>query len=483
MNRLELLSAYEIGQLVNSKKIKPTEVVAYFKRRILSLNSDINAFTDLHFLEAEKEAQKLEIRIKNGEFVGPFAGVPFALKNFLSSKKGWKHNFGGLKSLSVIDEVDSEFCKAMEKAGGIAIGKTNAPVFGFRGTTDNRLNGPTRNPFDLRYNAGGSSGGSAAAVVMGLVPIAEGGDAGGSIRIPASWCNLYGFKASVGTIPSVNRPDAYSCTHPFCFNGGLTKSVTDAAILLNYMAKYDPRDPYSVPRNEIDYVKEMKKPIKGYKIAFTYDFDIFQVEDEVKEIVFNAAKKLEKLGAKVDLVHFNMKRCQNELAEIWCESISIDTAIELPYLVRDGLDLKELPEEFIRHNENVSRWGLKELENFNFVRSELYDAFQDVFDNYDIIISPTTACLPVLNVENGNTVGPQRINDKEIEPLIGFAETFLVNFTGHPAASIPAGFSKSGLPVGMQIIGKRYKDEDVLRVSYNYEKTNPWMDEFSRILD
>ena len=186
MKQLEYLSAAEIGREVNAGHISPTEVVRYFEQRIAGGNDDLNAFVYTKFEEAEAAAKQLEDHIAKGEEVGPFAGVPFALKDFLPSKKGWTHSHGGVKSLIREDPVDSEFTKAMEAAGGIALGKTNAPAYGFRGTTDNKLYGPTRNPFDLRYNAGGSSGGSAAAVAGGLVPIAEGGDAGGSIRIPAA---------------------------------------------------------------------------------------------------------------------------------------------------------------------------------------------------------------------------------------------------------------------------------------------------------
>ncbi len=164
MKQLEYLSAAEIGREVNAGHISPTEVVRYFEQRIADGNGDLNAFVYTKFEEAEAAARQLEERLARGEDVGPFAGVPFALKDFLPSKKGWTHSHGGVKALIREDPVDSEFTKAMEAAGGIAIGKTNAPAFGFRGTTDNHLYGPTCNPFDHRYNAGGSSGGSAAAV-------------------------------------------------------------------------------------------------------------------------------------------------------------------------------------------------------------------------------------------------------------------------------------------------------------------------------
>lgn len=204
----------------------------------------------------------------------------------------------------------------MERAGGIAVGKCNAPAYGFRGTTDNKLYGPTSTPFNVEYNAGGSSGGSAAAVADGLVPIAEGGDAGGSIRIPASCCNLVGFKAGIGTILERVRPDAYSITHPYCHGGGECKTVEDAAILLNYMAAYDPKDPNSYERQSpIDYVKEIAKPIPNLRVAFTYDFDLFEVESEVKECVRDTAEKFKQYGAIIEEVHFNFKHTAKELSE------------------------------------------------------------------------------------------------------------------------------------------------------------------------
>lgn len=476
---LESYSAAEIGRAVNSGKISPTEVIKFFEQRIEKRNKSLNAFVYTKFEYAEKSAKIIEQRLFEGEKVGPFAGVPFALKDFLPSKKGWLNSHGGVKSLIIEDAFDSEFCKAMELAGGIAIGKTNAPAFGFRGTCDNFLYGPTSTPFNPKFNSGGSSGGSAAAVADGMVPIAEGSDGGGSIRIPSAWCNLFGFKASVGTIPSVCRPDAWTATHPYCFNGGLTKTVEDSAILLNYMAHYNPRDPLSLNYNSKDYTKLMQKSIKGLKIAFTTNFNVFPIEPEVANIVEKSAIKLTDTGAVVEPVHFNIKRSSNELAELWCRSICVDTAIELELQRKRGFDLinnhkDELPEEFIYWNKQVSKSSLMDYYNFNVVRTELLDALQDVFDKYDLIISPTTTCLPVPNAKNGNTLGPETVCGQKIEQLIGFCETFFANFTGNPAASVPAGLSSNGLPVGMQIIGQKYKDEDVFAVAKAFEEIQPW---------
>jgi len=371
------------------------------------------------------------------------------------------------------------FYIAAAEAGAIAVGKTNAPAFAFRGTCDNKMYGPTSNPFDTRYNSGGSSGGSAAAVADGMLPISEGSDGGGSIRIPSAWCGCFGFKASVGTIPSICRPDGWTATHPYCFNGAITRTVEDSALMLNYMARYNPRDPLSLDHGKKDFTELMRKPVRDWKIAFTEDFDVFTVDPEVAKIVREAAWKMELAGAKVEDVHFHFLHDQMAFSELWCRSISIDTAIDMELWKKEGLDLvrdhrDEIPEEFIYWNEVALRSSVMDYRYFNELRTEILDAQQDIFDQYDLIISPVTICPPVLNTTDGNTKGPTELNGRKIEPLIGFCETFFENFTGNPAASVPAGLTASGLPVGMQIVGKKFRDEDVLAAARTFEEICPW---------
>ena len=476
---LEKLSGVELGKEVQSGRITPTEVIRYFQERIEKRNPSLNAFTYTKFDDAFSDAKALEEKLSRHEEVGPLAGVPVGLKDFLPSKKGWTNSHGGVKSLIREDPEDSMFYIAAREAGAIAVGKTNAPAFAMRGTCDNYLYGPTRNPFDTKFNSGGSSGGSAAAVADGMLPIAEGSDGGGSIRIPSAWCGCFGFKASVGTIPSICRPDGWTATHPYCFNGAITRTVLDSAVMLNYMARYNPRDPLSLDHGKRDFTELMKKPIRNWKIAFTTDFDIFTVDPEVASIVKEAARKLEAAGASIEPVHFSFRHTQNEFAELWCRSISIDTAIDMELWKREGLDLvkdhrEELPEEFIYWNELALRSTVMDYRYFNELRTEMLDAMQDIFDTYDIILSPVTICPPVRNAEDGNTRGPLEMNGRKIEPLIGFCETFFSNFTGNPAASVPAGLTKTGLPVGMQIIGKKFRDEDVLAVAKTFEDIAPW---------
>lgn len=475
---LEKLSCTKIGELVKTKQLSPVEVLLYFADRINSRNRAVNAFVYTKLEDALKEAKRKEQLIMQGcSNMGPFVGVPFALKDFLPSKEGWTHSYGGVKSLIQPDKYSSVFCDVMESIGGIAVGKTNAPSFGFRGTCDNKLYGPTRNPFNLEYNSGGSSGGSAAAVADGMIPIAEGGDAGGSIRVPAAWCNCFGFKPSAGAIPSVCRPDGWSATHPFCCNGGITKTVEDAAVLFAHMSGYCARDPYSVRIENHCYTPDtireryFKQMPTDLVIKVTEDFGCFDTDPEIRARIREISRKLSTV-LWVDAFDFKYNYSLDAMADAWCQGISIDTAIELELWRRDGLDMikdhrDELPEEFIYWNEQAANSDIMWMYHFNKIRTSVLDSFCDAFRSCDIILAPVTACNPVKNTSDNNTAGPNG-------DLIKFAATFPINFIGLPAASVPIGYSNSGLPIGMQIIGRRYHDWDVLRVAKAIETIMPW---------
>lgn len=479
--KLHKLSGLELGHLVQTKQISAKECIEYFLRRITDLDSSTNAFTYIKPEDAIQDAEELDKRIAEGQYVGEFAGVPVALKDFLPSKKGWTNSHGGVKALICEDNADSMFYKAASTMGAIAVGKTNAPAFGFSGACQNELYGQTCNPFDTTRTSGGSSGGSAAAVAAGLVTLAEGGDAGGSIRIPAGWCNLFGFKSSLGTVPSYCRPDGWTATHPYCFNGALTRTVADSAAILNHMAQYNPRDPISLPINaNKDFLKLMNKPIKGMRIGFTYDFDLYPcVDPEVKHLVHKAVERFTDAGVEVEEVHFRFRHTLSEIMKCWATSISVDTALDLAFWKRDGLDLvkdhrDQLPEEFIKFNERAARVDIFDMRKFNEIRTDILDNFENVFEKFDFIVSPTAICPPMLNEYQGHCY---RVGDTYLDPettFIAFGETPLVNFVGYPAASIPAGLTSSNLPIGMQIIGKQYHDEDVFAASRTFEQIQPW---------
>lgn len=478
---LHRYSAKQLGDLVNSKELSVKDVLHYFENRIEERNHTTNAIVYQNWKDAYAEGEVLQSKIDSGEYVGPFAGVPIALKDFLPSKKGWPNTHGGVKSLTSIDCYDSEFYKACKKLGAIAIGKTNAPAFGFSGACLNKLYGQTHNPFQLNYNSGGSSGGSAAAVADGLVLIAEGGDAGGSIRIPSAWCNLYGFKPSIGTVPNVCRPDAWSATHPYCAGMGLTKTVEDAAILLSEMSRYDPRDPFSLPINsDQDFTECLNKNIDGTRIAFTSDFNLFPVEDDVLKIVTHGMNSLMKDGVDVDSTfNFNFKHSLEEMMFCWSWSISLDSTLDIKNWKKNGFDLildhsDELPEEFKYFYEVAEKYDIDMFRTFNEIRTDILDNFENAFEDHDFIVSPTTICRPMKIEDEGKVL---EVNGTALNPLtnmISFGETALVNFVGYPAASVPIGMLDNGIPVAIQIIGKQYHDKDVIMLSSFIENNLPW---------
>ena len=472
--KLESLDATNLGSLVNTKQVSPIEVIEYFANLIEEKNKCLNAFTYLKIDEALDEAKELEKRINRGEYVGPFAGVPVGLKDFLPTKKGWTNSHGGVKSLIQVDDCDSIFYEAAKNLGAIAIGKTNAPAFGFRGTTDNKLYGPTRNPYNLAYNSGGSSGGSASAVGSRMVPLAECGDAGGSARIPSAWCNCFAIKPSAGLVPSICRPDAWTATHPYCCGGPTSRSVRDSAILLDAMQAFNARDPLSVPLDKKDF--KQRRSIEGLKICYTFDFDLYpRCDSEIETAIESTFDVLLDSGAAcVEPVNFAFKHTLHEIEEAWLLGISIDDSIT-PETVQTLLEHPEdVPEEFLYWHNRAKSATMLDYRKFHEIRTDILDAHLDVFDKYDIILAPVTGCMPVKNSDDSNTLGPQTIGGQAVDRLIGFGYTYLENMVGTPAASVPIKLGKNNLPIGLQVIGRRYFDEVVFSVAYALEEVNPW---------
>jgi amidase/aspartyl-tRNA(Asn)/glutamyl-tRNA(Gln) amidotransferase subunit A len=475
---LAYMSAAELARRVGAKEVSPVEVMEATLARIEARNPSLNALVFLDPEGARREAKKAEDAVMAGEAIGPLHGVPAAIKDLFDFKPGWPYTFGGIPALrNHVAQWHCVFAERIEKAGAILVGKTNAPVMGLRGTCDNPLFGPTRNPFDVSRNAGGSSGGSAAAVADGLLPLAEGTDAGGSIRIPAAWCGVYGYKASYGRIPVAIRPNAFAGDLPFVHEGPITRTVEDAAIALTALSGYSPADPLALDER-IDFTAALKRDVKGWKIGYSADFDVFPVEPRIAAVVAEAVRTFEEAGAHVEPVKLGIGRSQRELSDAWSRLMMPINLGALDAVKAGGLDLLadhagDFPPEYLHWIEIGKRMTIGDLLRDQAIRTEVYDALQGAFATYDLIVTPTLATMPVMNRDDGNTMGPREVNGEAVDPLIGWCLTYPVNFTGHPAASIPAG-EVDGLPVGMQIIGRRYADADVLAASAAFEMLRPW---------
>jgi amidase len=465
-----IASGIEVARRIRAREISPVEVMDATLRTIEERNPRLNAFVHQAFDEAMAAAHAAE----RSEPVGPLHGVPTALKDLFDFKPGWPATMGGIRALrDYRPPFACAWCERMERAGAIIVGKTNAPSMGLRGVTDNYLFGPTRNPWDITRNAGGSSGGAAAAVADGMLAIAEGTDGGGSIRIPAAWCGVYGYKPSWGRVPGIFRPNAFGGTDPFLFEGVITRTVADAALGMTALAGYDPRDPFGI-RERVDFLGAVGRDIAGMRIAYSPDLDVFPVDRRVSTVVADAVRAFEEAGAHVEEVRLGITYDQRELSDLWCRLIMPINIATVEAVRAEGYDIRDdLPPEYLRWLDLGYELTVPDIVRDQIMRTEIFDAMQAVFAGHDLLVHPTVAALPVPNADDGNTLGPSEIEGVEVDPLIGWCLTYFANFTGHPAASIPAGMA-DGLPVGMQITGRSGADADVLAASAAFERLRPW---------
>jgi amidase/aspartyl-tRNA(Asn)/glutamyl-tRNA(Gln) amidotransferase subunit A len=478
-------SAVNIAEGIRKKKYSSVEVATYFLNRINSLNSQTNSFTTITDELALETARNLDALTAEGKSMGPLHGVPVGIKDLGDAVKGIRSTFGSVPMKDFIAPETACYVQKLVDAGAIIVGKTNSPEFGHKGITDNYVSGATSTPFDLSRNAGGSSGGSAAAVAAGLVPIAQGSDGGGSVRIPAAWCGVYAIKPSFGRIAEIARPNAFALSSPFVGIGPISRTVDDSALMLSVMSGSNPRDPFSLPDSPIDLSVVPDIDLRGLRIAYTPDMGGFPVDNEVAEVVKKSLEHFTRAGAIVEEVKIKLPVSPLELSHLWVRLMAL--------LYRDGFTgFKEIGYDLLgEHQSSLTPIFMKSLLAVNDqsalnsredqrIRTKVYDAINDAFAGFDFLLSPTLAISPVKNLPNGETKVPTHINGVEIEPAIGWCLTFLINFTGHPAASVPCGFTESHLPVGLQIIGKRHADDKVLALSKAFEKISPWAQSYPR---
>jgi amidase/aspartyl-tRNA(Asn)/glutamyl-tRNA(Gln) amidotransferase subunit A len=471
-------SAVDLAAAMAERRVSPVEVMEATLRNVEVREPSLNAIVFRGFEEAMESARSAEEALARGEEGGPLLGVPVLMKDLFDFKPGWPATFGGIRAMA--DFSIDGYCvwaERMEAAGAIIIGKGNSPALGFRGACDNYLFGPTRNPFDTTRNSGGSSGGSAAVVADGLVPIAEGTDGGGSIRIPAAWCGVVGYQPSAGRVPSFLRPNAFSGVSPFVYEGPITRTVEDAALAMSALAGPHPGDPFCA-LDEPDFLGALDRGIEGWTIAYSPDLGVYPVQPEVAAVVEEAVRAFEEAGARVVEVDIDIDLDQRELADLWCRLIMPLSLDAFSNLAEGGIDIlgehrSDLPPEFLRWADHVASMSAMEYFDDNSRRTKVYDALQTVLGAHEILVSPTLACMPVENLRTGETRGPTIIAGVEVDPLIGWCMTYFTNFTGHPAVSLPAGLSDD-LPVGIQLIGRRQADVDVFAAAAAFERVRPW---------
>lgn len=471
------MNAAKIARRVRDGSVSPVAVVDAHLDRIIERNNRTNAFLTVTEELARETAKEAERAVQEGELLGPLHGVPVAIKD-IHDVAGVRTTSGSLLFKDHVADKDSAYVARLKAAGAIIVGKTNTPEFALGTTTDNRILGPTGTPFDPDRVSGGSSGGAGAALGDSLVPLATGSDIGGSLRVPASFCGVYGLKPTFGVVPNINRPDAFSDHTPFSHNGPMARTVEDAALALDVMAGQHPRDPFSVPSRD-SYRDAVDRPVDEMDIAYSPDLGTYPVEDQVRETLDDAVSAFERAGATIDTVDPDFRHDADEILNAYYTMVTgrwqaLFSQLKAQGFEPSGADRERLRPYLVDLVMNADEPTPHERRHASEVRSAVFNDLQDCFEQYDIVVSATVGTTPFPHGQE-----PSEIDGDTIDPLRGWVLTQPYNFTGHPAASIPAGVV-DGLPVGMQIAGRRLADQDVIAVSAAFERRRPWVDQYSR---
>jgi aspartyl-tRNA(Asn)/glutamyl-tRNA(Gln) amidotransferase subunit A len=453
--------AYEIADLVRAGDVSAKEVLEVFVERIEKYNEELNAIVHLDLDGARAEAAEIDRRVVTGEDPGPLAGVPMGIKE-LESVRGWPNTHASVPHKNQVAKDDAVETARLRDAGAVIIGLTASPEFGSTAYTRTFLHGTTRNPWNLERTPGGSSGGSAAAVVAAILPIATGSDGGGSIRIPASYSGLVGAKGTFGRIPKGTGPDS-SLTS---VHGCMSRSVRDTARFWDCAVGHDERDAHSLPHPGFSYEERLDETPRGLRVTWSDDLGYGASAREVTEIVRAGAEALAEAAGmtwvdrKVELKDmsvawglFNHPRTWLDVRDFWP-----DRAEDFTPPVRSG----------VRDAER--RFNLDEVARAIERRYENNVRLAEVFEDVDIILTPTTGTTAFRAEGRMPTV----IDGRELKNVMHSLFTYPFNISGHPATSVPSGFDPEGLPVGLQIVGRRHEDHVTLQLAAAFEQAKPW---------
>jgi len=453
-------SALELADLVRRKEVKPLEILDAVLARLDAVNPTVNAFCLVAADVARVAAREAEIAVMKGEPLGRLHGVPVSIKDVLPTR-GLTTTGGSRLFADFVPEEDALAVGRLKAAGTVLLGKTNTSEFGHKALTENPLFGVTRNPWDPALTPGGSSGGAAAAVASGVGPVALGTDAGGSIRIPAAFCGVYGFKPSFGRVPDRTGFGGFERVGHV---GPITRTVRDAAAVLDVVAGGDDRDRGSLPDQAGSYLEACDGAVKGLHVAWAPDLGYAAVDPKVLAVCENAAGAFETLGCHVEVVNPGWENPEELFATIiaaqfyaaWSDRLPDAEPLMDPSLVR-----------FIRRGGAISaRDYLRAVARVE----EYWREVQTFLERFDVLLMPTVAVLPFA----AGALPPREIAGQDVSALGWMPFTYPFNLTGQPAASVPAGWTDEGLPVGLQIVGRRHADGTVLAASAAFEAASPW---------
>jgi aspartyl-tRNA(Asn)/glutamyl-tRNA(Gln) amidotransferase subunit A len=475
-NEICRMDAVTLAENIRKKQLSPTEVTQAVLERMDKLNPVLGAFCTPTPDIARAQAKQVEADIMAGRSVGPLAGVPVGIKDLVLTK-GIRTTSGSIIYKDFVPDEDDVVVERLKAAGAIILGKTNVPEFGFTGDSFNMIFPPTRNPWNTERTAGGSSSGSGVAVATGMGPFAIGSDGGGSIRIPASINGIYGLKGSMGRVPLYpgtkdERYPGVSSWESLEHIGPLSRTVADAALMMSVIAGPDDRDRFTLPEPQFKWMDTIQGDIKGLKVAYTPDWGYALVDPEVREICAKAAQIFES----------NLS-CHLEMASPGWE----DWSAAFGTMIKAETDLAGMRKLIAKYRDQMTP-GLPDFLMATITDEQITDALMvrkavankawRFMQKYDLLLTPTIA-VPAFAQ---GIHGPETIDAKKVGPFQWIVFTQPFNMTGQPAASLPAGFTREGLPVGLQIVGRHLDDATVLRASAAFEAASPWKDKWPPML-
>jgi aspartyl-tRNA(Asn)/glutamyl-tRNA(Gln) amidotransferase subunit A len=429
--------------------------------RIERLNPSLTAFVTVTHERARDDARRAEAAYRNGD-AGPLAGVPVSIKD-ITPTKGIRTTRGSLIDQDWVPDEDPPLVERLYAAGAVMLGKTNTPELGWKGDSGNRVVGPTHNPWRHGLTAGGSSGGAAAAVAAGLGPLAHGTDGAGSIRIPAAFCGVFGLKPSFGLVPMWPISAVGDVAH----HGPITRTVRDAALMLDVMAGADPRDRFSWSSGADHLAACERTDLRGLRVAWSPTLGYAAVAPDVAARAAVAAGRFADLGAEVE-------EADPGLPDPW-EIAGVMWTCAMGGYFRGRMDaVGDLLDPGLRRVvERAARYSGADLAAAQQARNAYCDGMRRVFERYDLLLTPT---LPVTAFAAGLDE-PPRDDDRDETPLDWTPFTYPFNLTGQPAVTVPCGVADDGLPVGLQIVGRWHDDASVLRAAAAFEAAAPWSQE------
>ena len=460
MNELLFETIEIVGTAIKNKQLSPVELTKITLKQIYEHEPKLHAFITVMEEEALAQAKQLETEMMNNHDRGPLHGIPIAVKDILQTK-GVKTTGGSKIFESWIPDDDATAVQKLREAGAIIIGKSNLHEFAMGATTENPHYGSTKNPWNIKKIPGGSSGGSAVATVAGMAFGAVGSDTAGSIRLPAAFCGTVGFKPTYGLVSrSGCLPFSWSLDHV----GPMTRTVEDAAIMLEVMKGHDPKDRVSVKRDDPVFFEESLRDLKGVRLGFYEPYMFAGIDTDVKQVIDRAFSQLESLGAEIiPIVLPGIDKALDALKAIaQSEVVSVHETLLKKYGHLYGDDLKYRFE--FGSEVSATAYLRAQRRRDQFVRETIKQMKEQ---GIDALVGPTNVQPPF---EIGTMVPSMAISN-----MFTLGKTPLANILGFPALSVPCGFTSENLPVGLQLIGKPFSDKRVLQIGDCYEKSVHWV--------